>query len=103
MRLPKVFNYIPPEDKELNKGRIVKGICDHNERAIYINPDICDQERLITSVHEMLHYILPKAREQWVETKGVLIGNVLWRMGYRSKPSRKKKSETINSDGDYVI
>jgi hypothetical protein len=92
VKLPKVYNHIPA-DEMVHDGRIVKGLCGHDEHAIFINPDLSDQEKLITSVHELLHYILPEESEEWVEYNGVLIGKILWRLGYRSK-SRPKKTRS---------
>lgn len=94
MNLPRIYRFIP-KDELTRKGRLVKGLCDHDEQCIFINPRICDKERLITGVHEMLHYILPKANEKWVEKNCILVGEVLWRLGYRS-PKHKWPTNSKN-------
>jgi len=38
----------------------------------------------------MIHFILPGRGETWVEDSSVRIGEVLWRLGYRSKKPRAK-------------
>jgi hypothetical protein len=89
MQFPRILNSIP-NDEPSHKDLIVRGLCDHEDHIIYINPKQSDRERLITIVHEMLHYVLPKKNEKWVERNGIMIGNVLWKAGYRSQIKNKK-------------
>jgi hypothetical protein len=93
MKIPRINRHIP-KDELLRDGFITKGLCDHEKKAIYINPYQSDKERLITGVHEMLHHIFPDHIEYNVERHSVLIGEVLWRLGYRSKEKDWKRVAT---------
>ena len=89
---PRVFRRLPTDAEPDPKGIISRGECDLDECILYINPKQSDREMLITAVHEALHYIFPKRSEPAVERDGVLIGNVLWKLGYRSR-HRKPRSK----------
>ena len=89
MRPPRVYRHVPFREPP-HKGQMLLGLCDREEEAIYINPKQSDREMLISGTHEMIHYIFPKRSERLVERDGILIGDVLWKLGYRS---RKRKSK----------
>jgi hypothetical protein len=91
MKLPRINRYIP-KDTPVIKGMILRGLCDYEEKAIYINPKQSDKERLITACHESTHYLFPSLTEKKVEEYGCLIGEVLWRLGYRSRIRKKRKA-----------
>ena len=90
MKLPKICKYIP-KDEPKQKGLIIRGLCDHDENVIFINPKQGDREMLITVVHEMLHYVFPKHSEAEVERNSIKIGTILWRFGYRNSKRKKTK------------
>lgn len=50
---------------------------------IEIDPRQCPKDYLDTLVHEALHELLPKKREDFILRAGTTIANLLWRLGYR--------------------
>ena len=93
MQPPRVYQRLPSDEPTI-KGLITRGICDFDEKAIYINPKQGSKQKLITAIHEALHYILPKKNERWIEEQGVLIGEVVWKLGFRIKTNENIKRNT---------
>lgn len=93
MKAPRVYQRLPTDEVPV-KGLITRGICDHEDGTIYINPHQGDKEKLITAIHEALHYLFPKHTERRVEKNGVIIGEVVWKLGFRIKKNETTKRNT---------
>jgi Mg2+/Co2+ transporter CorC len=85
MEHPRVFLHLPADHTPDPKVIITRGECDIEDKTIYINPKQSDKQKLITAIHESLHYIFPKHTEHKVELDCILIGEVILKLGYRSK------------------
>jgi len=93
MKHLRVFRRLPADEPPPRKGHILRGLCDIEEGTIYINPKQSDREMLITVVHEALHYLFPKRTEPQTEHAGIIIGEALWKFGYRSRHRRRSKAK----------
>ena len=88
MKLPAIVKHIPPTD--------LLGLCDRDDRILYINMRQCDKQVLITTLHEALHYIHPEYTEEKVEEDSVFLGKIAWKMGFRLH-HRKKNAKAIST------
>lgn len=57
-------------------------------RRIEIDPRQCPKEYMDTLIHEALHELFPKKREDVILRAGTTIANLLWRLGYRRVKKR---------------
>ena len=87
MKTPRVFRRVPPSYShgKPTKNSILLGLCDNEDKTLYINPKQSDRQMLITGIHEAHHYIFPEHSERKVDRDSLLIADVLWKLGYRSK------------------
>jgi hypothetical protein len=65
------------------------GVCYHRP-TIFIRPAQCTEEHLDTCVHEVLHAAFPTMTEAEVARASGDVSSVLWELGWRKKPSRKR-------------
>lgn len=88
MKSPRVYKRLPAGTIQ-QLGFILRGLCDNEDGILWINPDQSDHDFLVTAIHEALHYTNPKRTERMVERDGEIIGNVVWRLGYRRPKSKQ--------------
>ena len=74
-------------DEKKWKVRVVKrvprkedldGLCDYNERTIYLREDTLSHNAIGITIHEMLHALFPCLSEDAVLEAEVSISTVLW-------------------------
>ncbi len=70
-------------NKQLQELDDCVGRCWIGIRRIEIDPRQCPKEYMDTLIHETLHQLLPKKREDFILRAGTTISNLLWRLGYR--------------------
>jgi len=61
----------------------VLGECSYPDRKITINPHQSARERLDTMIHETLHMMCPKWTEEEIIAASFVLGEAVWRDGYR--------------------
>jgi hypothetical protein len=59
------------------------GSCYPGWKLIEIDPRQCPKDYLDTLIHEALHELFPRMKEDKVLHAGTSIANLLWRLGYR--------------------
>jgi len=50
--------------------RRLDGLCDYDQRTIYIFRGLAGEQRKDTLMHEYLHAVFPQASEEWVTERG---------------------------------
>lgn len=73
-------------EKEItSEGQKLFGLCNYENRTIYIHPAQGKKEHLDTVIHELLHFYLPKLKEKTVFVTAAAIADVLWKLRYRRR------------------
>ena len=62
------------------------------KHVIEIDPRQPPKDYLDTLIHETLHILLPRKREDFILKAGTSIADLLWRLGYRKSYKVKKRS-----------
>mgnify|MGYP001615717316 CR=1 FL=1 len=61
------------------------GLCDWEDKTIYINPRQSEKEYLLTLLHEACHSLFRKSSEKTIARIEKELGDILWRAGCRFK------------------
>jgi hypothetical protein len=71
----------------------VDGICFNSERNerdhdLFILTSLGEKDGLITAVHEAMHALNWKAKEEQIDQDSKELGTFLWRLGFRWTPEQ---------------
>jgi len=77
----------PPKitERKLGKHQAI-GLC-WNDGTIEIDSRLTGRKRLEIVCHEIIHHIAPEWEEERVLHGGRIMGNALWKQGYRKTDS----------------
>ncbi len=64
-----------------NKG--CWGLAYPHKWRIEIDPDLEDKTHMDIALHEALHVLFPDLSEESVNNAGIILADLLWRLGYR--------------------
>lgn len=83
------FMFVPASELRSNHKQMPdRGACDNptkKGKKICILKGMKPKEELEVVIHECLHAAEWNMDEEWVDTAGTDIANVLWRLGWRKK------------------
>jgi MinD superfamily P-loop ATPase len=75
--------FCPLKEIPMKKGETLLGLCDYDNKTIFIADSTHGEERLATLVHEMLHAIDEGLTEKRVKDLSTGVAKALWKLGYR--------------------
>jgi len=75
--------FCPLKDIPMKNGETLLGLCDYDNKTIFIADTTHGEERLATLTHEVLHAVDDKLTEKRVKDLANGVARALWKLGYR--------------------
>lgn len=79
--------FCPLKEIPTKKGETLLGLCDYENKTIFIADSTHGEERLATILHEILHAVDDNLKEKEVYTLSTGAAKALWKLGYRRMES----------------
>ena len=75
--------YCPLSEIPVQDGKAVLGLCDYENKTLFIADSIKGESKLQVIAHETIHAIKKSLTEKEVDAIAVNVAKVLWKIGYR--------------------